>query len=266
MISKRLSLISMALAASVFVATDAFAEEADWPSAGADLGNSRYQDKERRISARTVGSLQLKWTFDTAATSRRIRRSTASTCTSRIRQVSSTRSKRTPAAGLEEPISDYTGIAGDFARGTPAVTGKLLDPGQPERKVCPGLRSARAAAGAVFAVDKRTGDMVWSTQVDDTALSFVTQSAIVYKDTAFVGVASNEELIAAFVPPANWQWQFRGSVVALDVDDGKIKWKTYTVPPGYAAAACGEAPARSTRRTTRSSWRPATTTPCRRAC
>src|SRR5262249_3295107 len=48
----------------VLVATDAFAD-ADWPSAGADLGNSRYQDKEHRISAQTASSLQLKWTFAT---------------------------------------------------------------------------------------------------------------------------------------------------------------------------------------------------------
>jgi hypothetical protein len=74
----------------------------------------------------------------------------------------------------------------------------------------------------VFALDKETGNPVWTTQVDSTQLSFVTNSPIVYKDTAFVGVASNEELIAAFVPPANWQWQFRGSVVALDVNTAQI--------------------------------------------
>jgi polyvinyl alcohol dehydrogenase (cytochrome) len=35
------------------------------------------------------------------------------------------------------------------------------------------------------------------------------------------------------VHPENWQWQFRGSVVALNVRTGQIKWKTYTVPHGY---------------------------------
>ena len=65
----------------------------------------------------------------------------------------------------------------------------------------------------------------------------MTHSAIVAGRTAYVGIASNEELIAAFVPKAFWQWQFRGSVVALDVHTGAIKWRTYTVPEGYYGGA-----------------------------
>jgi polyvinyl alcohol dehydrogenase (cytochrome) len=84
----------------------------------------------------------------------------------------------------------------------------------------------------VFAVDKNTGDPVWSTKVDETGLAFVTQSPIVYNGTAYVGVASNEETMAAFVPRANWVWQFRGSAVALDVKTGAIKWQTFVIPPG----------------------------------
>src|SRR5262249_39731790 len=63
MIAKGLGFINAVLAAT-FVATRALA--ADWPSARAGLNNSRYQDKESRISARTVGSLQLKWTLATS--------------------------------------------------------------------------------------------------------------------------------------------------------------------------------------------------------
>ena len=62
---KPLSFIGAVLAAiGVSVATDAFADN-DWPSAGADLTNSRYQNTEHRISAQTASSLQLKWTFPT---------------------------------------------------------------------------------------------------------------------------------------------------------------------------------------------------------
>ena len=73
------------------------------------------------------------------------------------------------------------------------------------------------------------------TKVDPgLAMSMVTHSPIVADGKAIVGIASNEELISGFVPKAGgWQFHFRGSVVALDVDTGAIQWKTYTVPPGY---------------------------------
>jgi polyvinyl alcohol dehydrogenase (cytochrome) len=89
----------------------------------------------------------------------------------------------------------------------------------------------------VFAVNKDSGAPIWTTQVDATPMSFVTHSAIVAKGVALVGIASNEELVAAFVPKENWQWQFRGSIVALDVATGRILWKTYTVPQGYHGGA-----------------------------
>ncbi|MBC8740487.1 PQQ-binding-like beta-propeller repeat protein [Paraburkholderia sp. UCT31] len=62
----------------------------------------------------------------------------------------------------------------------------------------------------------------------------VTQSAVIANGTAFVGTTSNEELMAAYVPPPAWQWSFRGSVVALDVATGAIKWQTYMAPPRLA--------------------------------
>lgn len=63
--SKSLSFTSAVIAAGTLVATSAWAADTDWPSAGADLGNSRYQDKERRISSKTVGALQVKWKLAT---------------------------------------------------------------------------------------------------------------------------------------------------------------------------------------------------------
>src|SRR5262249_47404380 len=82
----------------------------------------------------------------------------------------------------------------------------------------------------VFAVNKNTGNSVWSTPVDQTGLAFVTTSPIVYNGTVYTGVASNEEVIAAFVPKSPWTWQFRGSAVALDVQTGAIKWQTFMIP------------------------------------
>src|SRR5262249_51336671 len=62
---KSLNFAGALLAATgVLLATDALAD-ADWPSAGADLSNSRYQATEKRIKATSVGSLQQKWVLAT---------------------------------------------------------------------------------------------------------------------------------------------------------------------------------------------------------
>jgi polyvinyl alcohol dehydrogenase (cytochrome) len=237
LITKGLGFIN-ALLAGTFVATGALAD-ADWPSAGANLNNSRYQDKEARISAQTVGSLQLKWTLNTSGDV------TANPTVDGnylyfpdsagfLYKVD----KNTGTLIWKKLISSYTGITGDFARATPAVAGNLLILGNQSGKFLgAAFNQPNPQPARVFAVDKNTGNLVWNRQVDPTPLSFVTHSAIVYKNTAFVGVASSEELVAAFVPPVYWQWQFRGSVVALDVTTGRIKWQTYTVPPGYYGAS-----------------------------
>lgn len=231
---KSLNFVGVVLTATgLLVATDALAG-ADWPTAGADLSNSRYQNQENRISSKTVGSLELKWTFATAGDV------TAHPAVDGnylyfpdsegfLYKVN----KQTGVQVWKRRISEYTGIARDVARATPAVADKLLILGNLSGRFIQAFGQPAPQPARVIAVDKDTGDKVWVTQVDNTQLSFVTNSAIVYHDTAYVGVASNEELIAAFVPPANWQWQFRGSVVALDVKTGNIKWKTYTVPAGY---------------------------------
>jgi len=126
-------------------------------------------------------------------------------------------------------------VEGDFARATPAVAGNLLILGNQSGKfLSPSLGRAAPQPARVFAVDKNTGAEVWSTQVDETQMSFVTSSAVVVNGTAIIGVASNEELVAAFVPPPYWRWQFRGSAVgaagksgifwAFRAKDGKLVW------------------------------------------
>jgi len=205
---------------------------ADWSTAGNGLMNSRYQADEVHINAGTVGSLHLRWSLstdgdvtatpaldddyvyfpDTAGFLYKVNRYTG-------------------AVVWKKSVSTYTGIAGDFARATPAIVGNTLIMGDQS-----GALSGQSARPAhVFAVDKNTGSLLWNTQVDSTQFSMVTQSAVVANGTAFVGIASNEEFVAGLVP--SWQWQFRGSVVALDVRSGAIKWRTYMVPQGYYGAS-----------------------------
>lgn len=224
-------LVSTALAA-------AGASAADWPAAGNDLKGSRHQAAETRINAGNAPSLTLKWSLDTsgdvtahpAVDGDSIYFPDSAGFLYRV-------NRATGAVIWKKPVSSYTGIAGDFARATPAVAGGLLILGNQSGKFLTAFGQPPPQPARVFAVDKVTGDPVWVTQVDDTPLSFVTHSAIVANGMAFVGTASNEELVSAFVPKAYWQWHFRGSLVALDVATGALRWKSYTVPAGYAGGA-----------------------------
>jgi polyvinyl alcohol dehydrogenase (cytochrome) len=227
-----------ALCLALAAGTPATTTAADWPSAGHDLANSRQQLGEFFINRFTVPALRLKWTVPTDGDV------TATPAVDGdylyfpdsagfLYKVN----RWTGALAWKYPVSKYTGIAGDFARATPAVSGNTLILGNGSGKFLAIFGQPAPQPAQVFAVDKNTGERLWSTQVDDTQLSFVTNSAIVANGLAVVGITSNEELMAGFVPPPAWQWSFRGSVVALDVRTGSIRWKTYTVPPGYYGGA-----------------------------
>jgi polyvinyl alcohol dehydrogenase (cytochrome) len=220
------------------IAASSVASGADWLTAGHDLNNSRYQPDEKDISPKSVGHLTLRWSLNTdgdvtanpAVDGNYLYFPDSAGFLYKIERQSG-------KIVWKMPVSTYTGVTGDFARATPAIVGNALILGNQSGKFIQAYGQPAPQPAQVFAVDKRTGAKLWSTQVDATPLSFITHSAIIAKGMAIVGVASNEELIAAFVPPVYWQWQFRGSVVALDVETGAIKWKTYTVPPGYAGGS-----------------------------
>jgi polyvinyl alcohol dehydrogenase (cytochrome) len=66
---------------------------------------------------------------------------------------------------------------------------------------------------------------------------------VVDGNTVYVGVSSFEEAKAA-LSPGYQCCTFRGSVVALNANTGRILWKTYTVPTGYGSGAVwGSTPA-----------------------
>jgi polyvinyl alcohol dehydrogenase (cytochrome) len=134
----------------------------------------------------------------------------------------------------QRQISDYTGIPGDKARATPAIAGDLLVLGN---------QGAGGGGGKVFAVDKHTGDVVWTTQVEPHFAAIITQSATVFDGVVYVGVASLEEALAAFIPGYAC-CSFQGSMAALDLATGRILWKTYMAPEGFSGNAIwGSSPA-----------------------
>ena len=79
----------------------------------------------------------------------------------------------------------------------------------------------------VYALDIPTRKLRWKTKVDEHAWARITGAPKLSEGSLYVPVSSNEE-----VPAGNRKYEcctFRGSVVALDEETGKVLWKTYTI-------------------------------------
>lgn len=81
--------------------------------------------------------------------------------------------------------------------------------------------------GRAYAVDARTGKLLWKTKVDDHPSATITGAPVLHRSTLYVPVSSLEE---AITDPKYACCTFRGSMVALDAQTGKVRWKTYTSP------------------------------------
>src|SRR5690348_6633899 len=244
--SKRaLVILGLGICACAQGAQDEFFR-AQWRVSGHDFANSRSQPAEVRISPANVHSLTVKWAFTTGA------------------DVSATPTvsgdavffpdwagnlfavnKNTGQLIWSHKISDYDGFSGALSRTSPAVDGNDIIVGDIE------VRSALHNGASIMAVDRKTGALHWITRVDSHPTAQITGSPVVFGDVVYVGVASQEELfaLAPFFGLAYSCCTFRGSVVALDANSGKLLWKTYTVPDnggqpgGYSGGPVWQPPA-----------------------
>jgi len=234
----------------LMAATGAMAQSGGglWASAGQDLGNTRNQATESQISPSTVGNLAVKWVFTTGGD---VSATPAVDGNSVyfpdwVNPIDPTQGgklyavdRKTGAARWVVSIADASGVPGDKARATPVIA---------KGKVIVGTQGPFGGGGKMLAFDKDTGSLVWSTQLDSHFAAIVTQSATVQDGRLFVGVASQEEALAALVPGYPC-CSFRGSLLALDVNTGAILWKTYMAPDGFSGNAIwGSAPAVDTKR------------------
>jgi polyvinyl alcohol dehydrogenase (cytochrome) len=205
---------------------------ASWPVAGQNIENTRYNAAETTISPSNVGDLKVKWSlttngsvFDTPSVANGVTYLTdygSSTEPSTLWAVNSS----TGAVLWSNSIESYTGIAGDSSRSTPTIAGGLLILGD--------RPSPTAATGTwLFAVNASTGALVWKTELDPTLGAVVTDSPVVVGDLAIIGVSSLQQDLAQ--NPEYQCCNFRGSVLALNVNTGKIVWQTYMVPANGGA-------------------------------
>lgn len=223
---------ALALAAVLVTAPAALAAQGSWPNAGQDLGNTRSNDST--IGVGGAPRLAVKWKVPTAGNI-----SATPAVENGVAYVPDDRGNlyafntATGAIIWQRNLStDYGAPAGDHSRATPAVSGNTLVLGDQAGKV-------GSPDGWVFAVDKRTGALLWKTVVAG-GFPIMTQSPTIVNNTVYIGAASYEELLVRFGVPLT----FRGFFMALDLTTGALKWKTYTVPDGYTGGAVwGSSPA-----------------------
>ena len=95
------------------------------------------------------------------------------------------------------------------------------------------LKSGRHAvlfgdqAGRFYAVEAETGKALWRARPEEHESTKLTGTPLVYDGVVYIPVASWEE--SRPLNPTYECCTFRGSLVALDVDDGKRVWKTWLV-------------------------------------
>jgi polyvinyl alcohol dehydrogenase (cytochrome) len=203
---------------------------AAWPVGGHDHANTRWNPAERTLSPATVPELTTTWTHatqgDVSATPAVVGGAVYfPDWGGRFSKVDAS----TGELVWQRSIPDYTGVAGAVSRSSPTVVGDTVYIGT--------QRGAR-----LLAIDTATGDLRWSTTMDEHPSAILTQSPMVHGGVVYQGVSSDEEIAA--IDPAYDCCTFRGSVAALDAATGDILWRTYTNPgtePGSAGRYSGTA-------------------------
>lgn len=83
----------------------------------------------------------------------------------------------------------------------------------------------------LHAIDRSTGSFLWSVQLDDHPNASLQSSPIPIDDMVIVGVASGE------LGSEKEEYTFRGSIVALDREDGTERWRVYVTQDDETSGA-----------------------------
>jgi polyvinyl alcohol dehydrogenase (cytochrome) len=185
----------------------------NWTSWGAGPSNARFQTAaEAGLPASAVPNLKLKWAFG-------------------VPNVNVMRSQPAVYKGRIYLAADNgTVYSLDAATGCTywSTTVKQIRSG-----IAVGSAGSVTAvffgdvSGSVTALDANSGNVLWQTRVGDHPQALITGTPAWAGGRLYVPVSSYEELAAVF--PGHQCCTFRGSVVALDAQNGKTLWRTHTI-------------------------------------
>ena len=200
-----------------------------WNSWGG-YGNQRFQSEERILGPDNVQNLTLKWAFAFPQTTRVRSQPTVTADTTYIGSQDGT----VYALDTDSGCIRWTFQADAEVRG---ALNLHLDSDTGKRSLFFGDLKANA-----YALEAMTGDLLWKTRVHEHPLAMLTGSFVADQDRVYVPVSSLE-----VVPAAQVEYPcctFRGALVALNVKDGTVAWRTYTtempVPNGKSSAGTGQ--------------------------
>ncbi len=186
-----------------------------WNGWGVDLNNRRFQPAESAgMTADTVGQLRLQWVFG-------------------FPDVSNSGSQPTVVAG-RVLVGTRNGLLYALDAATGCVHWVHEAPAEIRSAVSVGPADGGGftayfgdAFASVHAVDLLTGELRWTTPVEEHPAARITGAPALHEGRLYVPVASLEEVSAA--DPRYECCTFRGSIVALDAATGERIWKTYVI-------------------------------------
>jgi polyvinyl alcohol dehydrogenase (cytochrome) len=251
-----LGLCFLAIASASVQADDE--QDATWRHFGQNLSNDRHQASEMEIGPDNVADLEVLWETNIRALGGGDVWQTAAVDEEAVYFPDGAGNlwsldRETGAVRWQRPISDYSSKpAFNFSRTTPAVQGNTLVIGDQANRF-PIYNFANQSPVAdpigaeVMAVNKNTGEPLWTTEVDQHPFSLITSSPTIFGNKVIVGVSSYESAYAFFegtLLPFGYEPDSNGSLLALDLNTGEILWQTFFTTEDFSGASVwGSSPA-----------------------
>ena len=186
-----------------------------WAGWSTGVDNSRFQNSAGAgLSSPDVPKLKLKWAFS-------------------LGEEISARSQPAVAGGRmffgTTPGSVYSL---DAHTGCIVWTSTVDGPIRSALVIGPGKRGNHAAVyfGAghdAYALDAETGAQLWKVRIADHFAALITGAPLLHGGVLYFGVSSFEETLPPI--PTYECCTFRGSIVALKADTGRLLWRTFTI-------------------------------------
>jgi polyvinyl alcohol dehydrogenase (cytochrome) len=191
--------------------------EPGWSGWGGGIRNQRFQDADSAgLGPDTVGELELKWAFAYPGATRARSQPLVHGNTVFVGSQKGT----VYALDLTSGCAHWQYEAGAEVRN--GITVAML-----ENQSAPVLFFGDFKA-RVHAVSARTGAALWKKSVGTHADATITGSVKYHEQRLYVPISSSEWATAA--DPGYPCCTFRGSVAALDANDGSLFWNSFVIP------------------------------------